>query len=190
MTAKRLWHTLRLWTLMGSTARMDYLRRKKVFASIGEGSTIMARKVPLYANLIKIGNNAHLASGVNFITHDATSSMLNRMPGAAERKTEYREIIGCIEIGDNVFVGANATILYDVRIGNNVIVGAGSIVNRDVEDNSVVAGVPARRICSFEEYLSRRDRGCSYPEGMGSVHQEVGPELAEWLWKDFETKRS
>lgn len=47
-------------------------------------------------------------------------------------------------IGDNVWLGANVTIIGKVRIGNNVVVGAGSVVVKDVPDNCVVAGNPAR----------------------------------------------
>ncbi|MCJ7472342.1 MAG: transferase, partial [Actinobacteria bacterium] len=43
-------------------------------------------------------------------------------------------------------IGANCTILPGVTIGRNSLVGAGSVVTKDVEDNSVVAGNPARVI--------------------------------------------
>ena len=49
-------------------------------------------------------------------------------------------------LGDNVSLGANVTIIGKIRIGNNVIVGAGSVVTKDVPDNCVVAGNPARII--------------------------------------------
>ena len=49
-------------------------------------------------------------------------------------------------IGDNVTLGANVTIVGDVRIGNNVIVGAGCVVVKDIPDNCVVVGNPARII--------------------------------------------
>ena len=49
-------------------------------------------------------------------------------------------------IGDNVSLGANVTIIGDITIGNNVIVGAGSVVVKDVPDNCIVAGNPARII--------------------------------------------
>ena len=54
------------------------------------------------------------------------------------------EKIGCIDIKDNVFIGSNTTVLYDVRIGSNVVIGAGSLVNKDIPDNSVAAGVPVK----------------------------------------------
>lgn len=49
-------------------------------------------------------------------------------------------------IGDNVSLGANVTIMGGVHIGNNVVVGAGSVVVKDVPDNCIVAGNPARII--------------------------------------------
>lgn len=49
-------------------------------------------------------------------------------------------------IGNNVSLGANVTIIGDIKVGNNVIIGAGSVVVKDVPDNCVVAGNPARII--------------------------------------------
>ena len=49
-------------------------------------------------------------------------------------------------IGDNVTLGANVVIIGGITIGNNVIVGAGSVVVKDVPDNCVVAGNPAKVI--------------------------------------------
>ena len=49
-------------------------------------------------------------------------------------------------IGDNVTLGSNVVIIGEVHIGNNVIVGAGTVVVKDVPDNSVVVGNPARII--------------------------------------------
>lgn len=49
-------------------------------------------------------------------------------------------------IGDNVSLGANVTIIGGIRIGNNVTIGAGSVVVKDIPDNCVAAGNPARVI--------------------------------------------
>lgn len=49
-------------------------------------------------------------------------------------------------IGDNVTLGANVTIIGKVHIGNNVTIGAGSVVVKDIPDNCIVAGNPAKII--------------------------------------------
>ena len=56
-------------------------------------------------------------------------------------------------IGDNVQVGANACLIGGIHIGNNVIIGAGSVVVKDIPDNSVVAGNPARVVRSIHESI-------------------------------------
>ena len=52
----------------------------------------------------------------------------------------------CPEIGDNVTFGANSIAIGPIKIGNNVYIGASSLVNKDVPDNCVVAGIPAKII--------------------------------------------
>ena len=54
-------------------------------------------------------------------------------------------------IGDNVYIAANATVIGDVHIGNNVIIGAGSVVVKDIPDNSVAVGNPARVVRTINE---------------------------------------
>ena len=154
MTRKRLWQTIRFNLIASSVKRVDYLRRKHIFGEIGENVTIMDRKIPLYAKLIRIHNNVRIASNVTFATHDITHFVLNKMQNSCGGR--YSETIGCIELMDNVFIGANSTIVGGVRIGPNAIVAAGAVVTKDVPKNSVVGGVPARFICSFDEWLKKR----------------------------------
>lgn len=77
MRGKRLRQTLHMYLTLSPHKRTKYLKENKVFASMGEHCSIMDRKIPLYANLIKIGNNVHIASKVDFIPHDITHVMLN-----------------------------------------------------------------------------------------------------------------
>lgn len=80
MTFKRLWHTFRLYTIRESNKRTEYIRKQHVYGAIGENCTIQKRKVPLYANLIRLGNNVHIASNVSFLTHDVSYRVLNNLP--------------------------------------------------------------------------------------------------------------
>ncbi|SEO64207.1 serine O-acetyltransferase [Paenibacillus sp. OV219] len=61
---------------------------------------------------------------------------------------------GVPTIGNNVYIGAGAKVIGPVKIGNNVAIGANSVVTKDVPDNSVVAGVPARIIKSNEKVVA------------------------------------
>lgn len=183
MTKERLWQTIRMWTMIKSTDRVAYLRKNGIFGHIGENVTIMDRKIPLYAKLIRIHNNVRVASNVTFVTHDITHSMLNCKFGEAR----YQETVGCIEIMDNVFVGSNVTILSNVRIGPDSIVAAGAVVTKDVPANSVVGGVPARVICTLDEYLAKREN--TYPVAMKPRKQNVSDELVDFLWGEFESRR-
>lgn len=156
MTKQRLWQTIRLWTMMSSKSRVDYLREKNIYGYIGDNVLIMDRKVPLYAKLIKFHNNVRIASNVSFVTHDVTHAMLNGRQGgedSCDRKV-YNETVGCIEIMDNVFVGTNVTILNNVRIGPDAIVAAGAVVTKDVPPNSVVGGYQPELSANWMNTLS------------------------------------
>lgn len=77
MDLRRLWRTFRLWT---SRDRSEYIRKAHIFAEFGERSTMSTRKIPLYPELICIGNNVRLAANVSLIPHDMIHAMLNNMP--------------------------------------------------------------------------------------------------------------
>jgi len=198
MNLSRVYHTLRLWTIPSAKKRADYLRKKHIFGAIGKACTIVERKVPLYPELIRMGDNVRLAAKVLLIPHDITHKMLNR---SIKKKSApwidkigkgetFQELLGCIRIGNNVFVGTGTTILYNVSIGSNVIIGAGSLVNRDIPDNCVAAGVPARVICDMDTYIQKRLQQPRYPDAMKPDDQQVSPELAKWCWDEFERSRT
>jgi len=92
--------------------------------------------------LIDIKDNVTLANRVQILAHD----------DAAEQICGYRKV-GRVVIGNNVFVGAGATILPGVTIGDNSIIGAGSVVNKSIPENCIAVGVPARVIKRLDEYI-------------------------------------
>lgn len=187
MNFRRLKYTVALAIQRGGYSRATYIRKKKLFHHMGEGVMYQPRKLPLYPELISIHNNVSIASRVAFLTHDVIHAVVNNIPDLMNLKVHER--VGCIEIMDNTFIGAGATILYNVRIGQNVIVAAGSIVTKDLESNGVYAGVPAKYICSFDEFLNKWIASDTYPNHLAPSHQEVGTELVEYLWKQFDERR-
>ena len=140
---KRLWHSFRISLMLSSGKRVEYLRKHKIFGDIGKNSIWRDRLIPLYSEKIFLGENVRCGSKVFFITHDVIHSMLNNRKN---NDFEFEEKIGEIHIGDNVFIGSNTTILYDVNIGSNVIVGAGSLVNKDIPSDSISSN------CSYDPF--------------------------------------
>lgn len=98
-----------------------------------------------HAWLISIGDDVTLAPRVHILAHDASTK-------AALGKTR----IGLVNIGNNVFIGANSTILPGVTIGDNVVIGAGSIVSKNIPSNSLALGNPVKVVCSYDEYIESK----------------------------------
>lgn len=144
--------------IFGYKANQDtfirYLREKGV--RIGENLYIVnPRNVYIDMTrpwMIEIGNDVVLTEGVTILTHGYDLSVLMNCYG------DVFGSCGKVKIGNNVFIGVKSTILKGVEIGNNVIIGANSLVNKNVPDNVVVAGNPARIIMTLDEYYKKREK--------------------------------
>ncbi|WP_407415869.1 sugar O-acetyltransferase [Methanobrevibacter sp.] len=103
---------------------------------------------------IHLGKNVFINSGCRFqdqggiyigdnvlIGHNVVMATLNH---EEDPKKRGNLVPAPIRIGNDVWIGSNATILPGVTIGDGAIVAAGAVVTKDVAENSVVAGVPAR----------------------------------------------
>lgn len=97
---------------------------------------------------VRLGNNVRM-SGCILFGHDGSVNMLNRAYGLK------LDSVGKIDIRDHVFIGHGAIILPNVEIGPRAVVAAGAVVTRNVPENTVVGGVPAKRICSVDELVER-----------------------------------
>jgi len=191
MNVKRLWHTFRLYTILQSHKRTEYMKKQQIFRQMGDDVTLMLKKIPLYPELIKFHNNIVVGANVTFVTHDAAHWILNnqaRKEGLPGKPVQ--EQVGCIEIRDNVFVGAGSVLMSGVCIGPNAIIGAGSVVTKDVPPNSVVAGVPARVIGTYDAYAQKRRDADRYPEDWMPVGQHIPAELVENCWEKFDKQHS
>lgn len=184
---KKIAYSLLLAVIPSASVRTRFIKKHGLFGSVGKNCMIMNYKLPLYSNLVYLHDNVRVASHVGFVTHDGISRMLNRKFGG----DKYVEKVGCIEIMNNVFIGSGTRILYNTRIGNNVIIGSASLVNKDIPDNSVYAGVPARYICSFDEYVEKhRKYSENFREKFGrKVVYGMDDKLASMLYEDFLKER-
>ncbi len=157
--------------------KIRYLRQTGV--RIGEGCDILNR-VESYEGepwLIEIGNRVTVTANVGFITHDGSSRLFrDRLPGSSP----YGNRFGTIVIRDNCFIGIDSLIMPGVTIGPNSIVGVRSLVNKDVPPGTVVAGIPARVICTLDEYVER------YKQKMVPIdakdREALRKELTRKLW--------
>ena len=121
---------------------IEGLRQRGV--EIGENVDIIHSNLDYdHGYLIKIGNNVTITNST-ILTHDASL-----------KKTIGYSKIGRVEIGDDVFIGFGCVVLPNVKIGNRVIIGAGSVVTRDIPDDSVAVGTPAKVIGSYTDTLNK-----------------------------------
>lgn len=139
--------------LQDGFARANYLRKKDILQEIGENVYYYSRIFPSEPKLVKLHNNISIATNVRFVTHDRIDVLLSGM-----FDEHYMRKCGCIEVMDNVFIGADTIILPGVKIGPNVVIGAGSVVTKDVPPGQIVAGNPAKQIGNFDRLIRKRKK--------------------------------
>lgn len=105
---------------------------------IGENFYMNVNCVILDGAKVTFGNNVFIAPGCGFYTAGHPQNVKQRNAGL--------EYAYPIKIGNNVWIGAQASILPGVTIGDNCVIGAGSVVTKDIPANTVAAGNPCRVI--------------------------------------------
>jgi len=130
------------------TYKKDRLRLEKLMSnglSVGKNVYIMedVEFDRLYPFLINIGDNCRISKGVRILAHDATT---------------FRDLginkIARVNILEGTFIGERAIILPGVTLGPRALITAGSVVNRDIGEDKVAAGNPARPYGKFSDLLN------------------------------------
>lgn len=119
--------------------------------------------------LISMGDNVRITKGVRFITHDR-SLWVPKNLGLVDKKADF---FGKIVIGNNVNIGWDAIIMPGVQIGDNCIIAAGAIVTKNIPDNSVAVGMPAKVLESVQEYADKKRNSCVLTKNMTSEEKKA-----------------
>ncbi len=158
--------------------RDRYLRKKRTIEywkrrglKIGKDCSINP-KVELGSEpyLITIGSHVRINSGVTFVTHDGGCWVLRNETSIPN--SNQLDLFGKIKIGNNVHIGTNAFIMPGVTIGDNVIIGCCAVVTKDIPDNSIAVGVPARVIESVSEYYNKHRENFDYTKHLSAEEKK------------------
>lgn len=182
----RKWVMLNLLLRRNGFAKADYLKGKGVFRHMGGNCYYHPINIPAEPHLISLGDNVFIASGVSLVTHNMVNCVFNNdnLGGA------FLPYANKIVIGNNVFIGAKTMIMPGVKIGNNCFIAAGAVVTKDVPSGSIVGGVPAKVIGSYE---TLRAKMSNYSAEINRAYESLeGSELEkqyQYFWNDGETKK-
>lgn len=148
--------------------------------NIGENNFIASKFWGSEPYLISIGSNCQITDGVKIFTHGGGN--------AIRKKNPKFDCFGKVNIGDYVYIGNNSLIMPGVTIENNVLIGAGSVVTKSVPPNVIVAGNPARILCTLDDWYNKNinydlgTKGLSY-EAKKKILQET--DLNKFITKRY-----
>ena len=120
--------------------------------------------------MITVGNHCQITNGVRLFTHGGGHVIRRQYP-------EF-DTFGKIVIKDWVYIGNNALVMPGVTIGEGVLIAAGSVVTKSVPPNVVIAGNPAKIICTTEEFY---DKNSYYNTNTKNCSQEQKKQLLETM---------
>lgn len=137
---------------------MDFWCDYGSLIEVGENFYAIHELVILYGGTVTFGDNVFIAPSCGF--HTAAHAI-----DAKERNAGI-EFTKPIKVGDDVWIGAGVQVMPGVTIGSNVVIGGGSVVVKDISDNSIAVGNPAKVI---KEMSSSNELGVIYMK----VNQEA-----------------
>lgn len=151
---------------------IDELRKTGI--RIGEGCRIYSVIRSHEPSMISIGNDVTISANVSFITHD--NSILKVLD-------PMTDVVGPITVGDRCFIGQNSMLMLGVTLGENCVVGAGAVVTHSFPPHSVIAGNPARKICTTDQMAEKyRDKAIDFSViPWGERNQYIKDHPEKWV---------
>lgn len=165
-----------LWKLLYHKAYIEICKKR----GLKMGKDVILIDTPDFGSepyLIEIGDKTKITAGCRFINHDGAMYVIRSMEKFADARN-----FGRIKIGKNCFVGNNCTFLPGSQMGDNCILGAGSVLNSSMPSNTVYAGIPAKFICTIEEYGNKALKNNTlYPRELEKKRSELDLYISEQL---------
>lgn len=136
---------------------------KHIGVNIGEDNLMGKNHWSSEPYLITIGSHCQLTT-CKIFTHGGGQVVRHIDPTF--------DAFGKVVIGDYVYIGAEALIMPGVTIGDHALIAAGSVVTKSVPSGIVVAGNPARPICTIEEFYARNKKYNVKTKGVPTVEKK------------------
>lgn len=147
------------WVMRNTDSYVNWMRSKGVhigknFKIAANGSLQNVTIDMSRPSLVYIGDNVTINKNFTLVTHDFVSGVFLNV------FNDFLPSSGKVTIGNNIRFGVNCTVLKGVTIGDNCFIAAGSIVTKSIPANCIVGGVPAKVICTLEDYYNKRLELC------------------------------
>lgn len=137
---------------------------KYIGVKFGENCFFATKNWSSEPYLIEIGNNVQITRDVTIHTHGGGH--------VARMKYPKFDTFGKVVIKDWAYIGAYSQIMPGVTIGKGSLVAAGSIVTKSVPDGVVVAGNPARFVCTVDDYIERNKKHNTDTKGLSAEEKK------------------
>lgn len=145
--------------LLDGYTKARFLKKIGFFRAQGENCYFANYNFGTEPYLIELGSNVYFAADVRLINHDMSCKVVRDITNGPDL-----DKFGTIKIGSYVFLGLGAIVMPGVKICDRVIVAAGSVISKNILEEGIYGGVPAKKIMELDSYIEKvNEINLSYP---------------------------